>query len=262
MTLKRNTHVFIGYDPSQDLAYRTCKKSIETASGGSSSVFVHKLCSNEMRKLGFFSREWIIEGSTGRYKDVLDEKNFSTYFSHSRFLTPAYAIFLGVQPNDLIIFVDSDFIFLRNPEELAEIVDSEPSKIVFCVKHKYNPKGSIKMNNAVQEGYEYKLWTSLMVFRIPYCAQALNTKVINEMPGSYLHQFGWLSDPGHQIGKIPEGWNFIPDHSEGRVQPSEICAIHYTEGTPLLKGYETCKYSAVFNHYYREVLKDMSKEVF
>lgn len=256
-----DTHIFIGYDPTQDLAFRACKKSIEEASLGSNSLYIHKLDAQVLRKIGMFNREWTIEGTTGRYKDNTDEKNFSTAFAHSRFLVPAYAEYLGVDQSSLVIFVDSDFIFFDNPENLQYEIKKNPDKHLYTVKHKYSPKSVIKMNNAVQEGYEYKLWTSLMVFNMKSCLGVLKPEVVNKMSGEYLHRFGWLSDPKHHIGAISEAWNFIPDHSEPRVSSGQIRAIHFTEGTPLHPGYENCRYSAAFNHFLRLATEEMKWEL-
>src|SRR5690606_13781456 len=124
----------------------------------------HKLDHRKLRKEGFFKRHWIVEGHTGRYLDVSDNKNFSTQFSHSRFLVPILAKNIGITESH-VMFVDCDFIFLDDIKNLFNIA-IENNAPVSVVKQIYEPDNSEKMDGQVQEVYPMKLWSSLMIFDI------------------------------------------------------------------------------------------------
>lgn len=254
-------HVFIGYDEKQPTAWKVCAESIREQT--SKPISIYKLDHRMLRELGLFKRPWITDGETGLNMDVGDGRPFSTQFAHSRFLVPALCDHLGISRADVAIFVDSDFVFLEDPyvlleEILNEIEHTRRAYPVYCVKHDYTPKSATKMNNQVQVAYNKKLWSSLMVFNLSYPGALISKEQANEMTGKDLHAFDWLPKDGQDepyIGAIHEKWNFIPNHSEERVDPAEISAIHWTEGLPDMPGYEYTRYAAVWNAYKRKVLE-------
>lgn len=245
--------MFIGFDERQPLTHLVCKESIIATAQRPCSIY--SLRHRTLRDIGFLTRQWEIT-QDGTTKDKLDGRPFSTNFAFSRFLTPHYARYLGVRATDVVVFVDSDFVFLRDINSLFDEFDPREHPL-WCVQHQYSPSGLLKMDGQTQVKYPKKLWSSLMVFNMmnPACIPSL--KDVNEKSGTYLHEFDWLPK-GATIGSIHEGWNFIPDHSEPRVKEPEIRAIHYTEGTPLMKP--ECKYSAVYNNYLREVLEKAASD--
>lgn len=235
--------VFIGYDERQDEAYRVCKKSIEVNASG--PVLIYPLDHRGLRQKGLFWRPWTIEGQTGRYQDQIDSLNFSNQFSHTRFLVPEYRQYLGLT-NSPCIFVDCDFVFLR---DIYELFDEMKDSVFGCVKHDYNPENKIKMDGQVQTQYPKKLWSSLMYFDPYINRDILPASDVNTRESSWLHRMEWINEKN--IDSIDECWNFIPDHSEERVEFWNIGAIHYTEGLPTMRGYETCRYSGIFESYKR-----------
>jgi len=246
-------HVFIGYDDRQDLAAKVCRESIlDTAS---KPISIYYLKHRELRNIGLFNREWRIT-SKGITEDAEDQRPFSTQFAFTRFLVPHYARYLGVRANDPCIFTDSDFVYIRDLYSLFNEIDIE-DKPLWCVHHDYASPNVIKMDNQVQVNYNKKLWSSFMIFNMqnPKCMPSLEE--VNTKDGSWLHSFGWLKD--EDIGELHEGWNTIPDHTEKRIKEWDIRAIHYTEGSPLMKP--ECKYSEVFNHYLRSVLEEAAKDI-
>lgn len=259
MTPNSHIHVFIGYDEKQPIAWECCAESLREQASG--PVSIYKLDHRMLRKLGLFTREWITKGDTGLMEDLGDSRPFSTQFAHSRFLVPALCEHLGISRGDMVIFVDSDFIFLEDPylllsEILQDIEITRRSYPVYCVKHDYTPKTTKKMNDQIQVAYNKKLWSSLMVFNLAYPGRLITKEQANEMTGKDLHAFEWLPKDGQgepYIGAIHEKWNFIPDHSEERVSPEIISAIHWTEGLPDMPGYEYTRYAAVWNAYKRKV---------
>ena len=249
---KPDIHVFIGYDPTQDLAWDVCARSIKTTS--SSFVNIIKLDALELRRKGLFDRTWQVEGDSGRWLDLKDGRPFSTTFAHSRFIVPEYARYLGIRGDDVAIFVDSDFVFLDDIHKILADCPKWRDFPVSVVKHNYTSTHKEKMVHAPQTNYPMKLWSSLMMFNLQHPKTYIKRSQVNCEDGSWLHSFSWLSPS--EIGNIPESWNFIPDHSEERIKQRDIKAIHFTEGTPLMAGYEHCRYAEVFNFNLRELYRD------
>lgn len=155
--------------------------------------------------------------------------------------------------------MDSDFVFNR---DIYSILDEFTwrdgpleNKPLWCVKHDYKSPNVVKMDNQVQTNYNKKLWSSFMLFT-NHWNSAPTIQDVNTKSGSWLHNFSWLKDD--EVGKLYEGWNFIPDHSEEHVPSQEIRAIHYTEGSPLMQP--GCRYAEVFNNVLRDVLKKAINE--
>lgn len=195
-----------------------------------------------------FNREWSIKAD-GNTVDNTDARPFSTNFAFTRFLVPEYSRYLGTNASDIDVFVDSDFVFRRDIYSILEVEDIS-TKPLWVVKHDYKSPNLIKMDNQSQMNYNKKLWSSFMIFRDIQAGPTVEE--VNTKPGSWLHGFEWLSED--QIGALNESWNFIPDHSETRVSASSPNAIHFTEGTPLMKP--GCRYAEVFNSVLRDVLTE------
>lgn len=234
--------VFIGFDDRQPKAYEVCKHSILKNTSG--PVDVYPLEHKDLRRKGLFIREWIVDGETGVLKDLIDDLPFSNQFSHTRFLVPEYAKWLGIN-QQLLMFVDLDFVFFGDVYKLFN--ECTGDKTVWCVHHDYNPNKTEKMDFQVQTSYPKKLWSSLMIFNQK--KKQLSLYDVNTMKSSDLHRLNWV--PDSEIGKIDESWNFIPEHSENRT--NQINAIHYTEGLPNLPGYKTSKFSQYYTALEREI---------
>ena len=134
--------VFVGYDPREDLAYEVCRRSILRHCP---DAYVTPLKQDNLRRAGLYRRAfWQDDGQ--RY-DAQDGKPFSTDFSFSRFLTPHLSGFEGWS-----LFMDCD-MFVRS--DIGELFDTFPvsSKALGCVKHKYAPTETIKMDGQVQTVY-------------------------------------------------------------------------------------------------------------
>jgi hypothetical protein len=155
-----------------------------------------------------------------------------------------------VGKSDVNIFVDSDFVFVRDIYALLDELNDLSSKLLWVVKHDYKSPEVIKMDNQSQFNYNKKLWSSFMVFHPNNLGPTVEE--VNEKPGNWLHGFNWLRE--EDIGSLHEGWNFIPDYSGVRVPHDEVRAIHYTEGTPLMCP--GCQYAEVFNYHLKELLEE------
>lgn len=217
--------IFIGHDDREPRSVAVTEFSIRRRSEG---VITRRLNHHSLRREGLFSRPWHISAE-GQYTDELDGLPFSTAFSHTRFLVPALA--RSMNAGRFAIFVDGDFLFLRDVHTLLQHLDEKCA--VHVVKHNYVPASGLKMDGKVQSIYAKKLWSSLMLFDLAHPANLdLTPDVVNTRPGSWLHQFRWLPDDS-LIGSLDPSWNHIPSFSEGQPR-----AIHYTEGSPEMPGYE------------------------
>lgn len=239
--MTKEYNVFVGYDDREKDFYNLCEYSLHLNS--KAKINVVPLKHQDLRNKGLLTRPWTIEAN-GQFVDNVDKKPFSTQFSHSRFLVPTLAKRLGMKGH--VMFVDCDFLFLDDVSKAFKEADEQKGLPVYVVKHNYTPKNKVKMDNKMQVTYNKKLWSSLMIFDVDHGDNfALNPMSVNNADGGYLHSFNWL-DSDSKIGSINERWNFIPDHSEDRVNREAIGAIHFTEGGPCLPGYENCKYSEIY----------------
>lgn len=237
-------HIFIGFDHRFKEPYEICKHSLHRHAS-QYNVETHKLDHKELRKLGLLNREWTVD-SEGILFDNVDNRPFSTEFSHSRFLTPAFAKKLGVK--DVAMFVDCDFLFQQDIVPLLDryraLFKQNPNLSCAVVKHQYNPKNNKKMDGSNQFSFNKKLWSSFIIFNLDHeDMKNLDPFNVNTVDGRSLHNFEWTSTKS--IADINESWNFIPDHSEDRLgfTGESAHAIHYTEGGPWFEDYEDCRYA-------------------
>lgn len=257
--------VFIGYDERQDLAYRTCKESILlNTEADEEELSIRPLKLSTLREKGLYYRAANVDGQ-GRRTDVIDGQPFSTDFSFSRFLVPILVDRGECPVAEWYMFVDSDFVFTDDIMKLLD--EADPTKPISVVKHNYKQEGheTKKMDNQWQTPYNRKLWSSLMLFNNTAWSNTFpensarntyNVNFVNTATGSDLHQLKFFAD--EEIGSLSEAWNFIPSHSEERIPVEKAKAIHYTEGTPLMKNYRNCEYANIFNEYLASALDSMS----
>lgn len=160
-------------------------------------------------------------------------QNQSTSFTYSRFLIPFLENFEGFS-----LFVDDDFIFIKNPLKLFYYVD--PDMAVTCVQYPDMMFEETKFDNQKNVNYPKKLWSSLMIFNNnhPDCKK-LTPEIINSKSGSWLHQFEWTD----KIGKIPERYIYTEGYSSKKENEdflnrkrTDRVAIHYTRGGPWIEN--------------------------
>lgn len=223
-------NIYIGYDSREKAAYDVCKHSILKHC---SDVNIIPLEHKNLRKKGFFSRPWIID-EEGHFKDMRDERPFSTEFAFTRFLVP------HLQKEGWALFIDSDMVFTADMKELFALVDD--SKAVMVVKHDYSYSSNteaVKMDGCKQERYFRKNWSSLILWNCNHPAnKSLTLEHVNFMSGSWLHAFSWLKD--EEIGGLPQEWNWLEGHSDKSIAPKNI---HYTRGGPWFKNYKKVDYA-------------------
>lgn len=219
---------YVGFDCRMPDAYMVAARSI--ASHASSPIAIKPLLLPHLRACRAYTRKTKIEN--GLMIDVISDAPMSTQFAISRFLIPALEQYKG-----WALFCDSDFMFRADPIELFKSLD--PSKAVYCVKHRYEPNELWKMDGQIQMRYERKNWSSLMLINCEHQANRwLNYANVNKTTGRDLHGFCWLKD--EEIGALDEAWNWLEGHSPIDIKPK---AVHYTRGTPDMQGFEGAPYA-------------------
>lgn len=225
--------VFIGWDSREVPAYEVCRATL--LRHASVPLVVAPLKHKALRQAGLFDRPWAIDGKTGAFRDERDGKPFSTEFAHSRFLVPFLA---SAAIGPWALFVDADFLFAADVAELLALADG--TKAVQVVQHHQVPRArETKMDDAPQEAYRRKNWSSLILWNLAHPAHdALSVHDVNHRPGQWLHGFGWLADEA--IGALPEAWNWLEGHSDPAIFPK---AIHFTRGGPWFEGWGEVAYA-------------------
>ena len=207
-------NVYVGHDPREQLAYDVCVSSIEIRS----MAKVNKLSSIDIPK---FNRP--------------KEQNQSTDFTYTRFMVPYLNDYKG-----WALFVDCDFIFLEDPENLLNHYPELKHHPVSVVKHPpYIPHTEIKMDGIAQHAMWRKNWASLMLLNCEQCTNLTPEYVNTHQPGRELHKLLWASS----IGSIPMEWNCLDDY----YHLENPKAIHYTDGGPWFDNYKQTQYSNLWN---------------
>lgn len=242
--------VFIGWDSREAIASDVLRHTIlkRTQSPVNASYLKHR----ELRKAGKFSRPWLVESETGEWRDLIDNKNFSTEFSHTRFLVPALMNFKG-----WALFLDSDMIFLTDIQKLFDLCDDKYA--VMCVKHQQKVKANdVKMDGRVQLSYYRKNWSSFVLFNCGHPSNRhLTPEKVSFMSGADLHSFSWLKDL--EIGPLPYSYNYIAGVSP-KLPPetgNRPDVIHYTFGGPWFseKECQEVPYAQMWLDEYEDYMK-------
>lgn len=218
--MNENLKIYIGYDSNQNnpplcnkvvnSPYEVCKKSIENHN---SNIEIIPIQLQKLIDDGVYTRE--------------HDPKATTEFTYSRFLVPYLNNYKGKA-----VFIDSDFLWQCNVEELLEFYNSENS--VSCVKHDYTPRSKTKMDGIKQSNYPRKNWSSLMLFNCEHddCKKLTPDVIATETP-QYLHRFNWTSD--ELVGEIPLEYNFLEGDYDFMDNPK---VIHYTNGGPWYKTWD------------------------
>jgi lipopolysaccharide biosynthesis glycosyltransferase len=209
--------IFVGYDPTQDVAFEVLKFSLEKHA--SEPLEIHKIDADS------------IPGGWQRELDPLQ----STPFTYTRFLVPYLCDYEGIA-----LFMDSDMLALGDITELFQL---DMDGLALRVRqHDYQPTATTKMGGKVQTAYPRKNWSSLMLMNNPLL-HAWTKQAAETQTGAWLHRFEPI--PDEQIGDISPEWNVL-DHMTG---PTKL--LHYTSGGPWLPGCENADHADLW-HQYRE----------
>lgn len=244
MGFDKSLSIYIGYDSREaicsDVASHSIRKRTETP------INISYLKHRDLRKSGAFLRPWLVESDTGNWKDLIDNKPFSTEFSHTRFLVPFLMKYRG-----WALFMDSDMVFLSDVKKLFALCDDKFA--VMCVKHQHKPKRGEKMDGRAQLSYHRKNWSSFVLFNCGHSSNRdLTPAQVNSMRGADLHAFTWLRD--NEIGALPYSYNYIPNVSP-KLAPERggmPDVIHYTDGGPWFPECQDVPYAGTWLEEYED----------
>lgn len=221
MTLR----IYVGYDPTEDEAWRVCASSVQRLSRADLEVLPLKL--GALREAGLYHRQHVREN--GQLIDHTTRQAFTTEFTFSRYLVPAIAGWKG-----WALFCDCDFLFRADVAELFALAD--PRYAIMVCKQEHAPLEAQKMTGLVQSTYRRKNWSSLALWN---CAHEAHGRVVyraNNWQKDLLHELAWLDDEA--IGELPAAWNWIEGVTQGEPK-----AVHFTAGTPNMRGHERCAFA-------------------
>ncbi len=210
--------VFIGWDSSEDVAYRVGRHSLIRRS--STPLDVQPLEQAELRRKGLYFRA----------PDPLA----ATEFTYTRFLVPYLAGYRG-----WALFCDCDILWLADVADLLALADDRYA--VMCVQHDHRPPEGWKMTGQIQSLYPRKNWSSMVLYNCAHPANRLLTPAtVNTESGSFLHRFQWLDDA--LIGALPETWNWLEGWSK-RPEIGAPRAVHFTRGGPWFEAWQAVDYA-------------------
>lgn len=213
-----NFGVFIGYDEREAKATEVAAKTLRNVTNG--QVEPQFLRADKLADHGLLTR--ISDHRGGQDYDFVSNAPKSTRFAISRFLTPILC------QDGFQLFCDADVVFFRDPREM--LVEIEPGKAVYVVKHEHIPTSELKMVNQVQTIYARKNWSSVALYRADHPSnRRLSLHDINTRPGRDLHRFYWLHDD--EIGAIDPKWNWLVNI---QPKPDNVGIMHMTLGGPWL----------------------------
>jgi hypothetical protein len=214
--------VFIGYDHVESVAWHTMAASIYRQSSRPVAIVPVNLANLK----GIFNR-------------ARDPKQ-SNDFSFSRFLVPYLCNYEGQG-----IFFDCDQMLRTDIAEIFSVIDEQPGKAVYVVKHTYEPRDDIKYLNTVQYKYPRKNWSSVVLWNCGHQKNRIITpQFINISDGLKLHRFTWLED--NEIGELDLRWNWLV--GEYDQPPKDVKNVHWTVGGPYFDEYANANFSQEWFH--------------
>ena len=209
--------VFIGYDHVESVAWHTMAASIYRQSSRPVAIVPVNLAN--LKEI--FNRP-------------RDPKQ-SNEFSFSRFLVPYLCNYEGQG-----IFFDCDQMLRTDIAEIFSVMEEQPGKAVYVVKHTYEPRDDIKYLNTVQYKYPRKNWLSVVLWNCGHFKNKIVTpKFLSTESGLALHRFKWLDDS--EIGELDVKWNWLVGEYDG--PPKDVKNVHWTLGGPYFNEYENADFA-------------------
>jgi len=218
-------HVFIGFDPRDELAAKVAIRSILKTACDPDKIKIHLLKDHELRRAGVYWRQYEVRPN-GQIMDLGDGKPCSTQFSFTRFCVPELARMLDI--HEPVLFIDPD-VMLRAPIE-SLFAQWDDNRSVMCVQHDHTPKELTKFDGLEQTRYFRKNWSSVMLLH-PDKTKALTPQMVNNRSGSQLHAMLWAADD--EIGALLPDWNHLVGYDEPNPDAK---LVHFTLGTPDIPG--------------------------
>jgi hypothetical protein len=209
--------VFIGYDEVESVAWHTMAASIYRHSSRPVAIVPINLAN--------------LKGIYTRPRDPRQ----SNEFSFSRFLVPYLCNYEGTA-----IFFDCDMMLRTDIAEMLKVMDEQPGKAAYVVKHNYEPREGLKHLNTVQYKYPRKNWSSAVLWNCAHPANQMVTPTfVNTTEPLNLHRFTWLKD--EDIGELDIRWNWLVGEYED--PPSDVKNVHWTVGGPYFHEYQYADFS-------------------
>jgi hypothetical protein len=218
-------NVFIGYDSKEKIAHHILSESIlrhSTKPVAITPIYLPNIKDDFVRERNSLS---------------------STEFSFSRFIIPHLMNYQG-----WALFMDCDMLMMADIAELWRLRDDKYA--VQVSKHDYTPKDETKFLGQVQTKYAKKNWSSFMLLNCKKCP-TLTPDYVNKASGLELHQFKWLENE-ELIGSLPLEWNWLVGEYPYK---KDVKNVHYTDGGPYFKEYNTCDYSSEWYNVYTNTVK-------
>ena len=218
-------NVFIGYDSKEKIAHHVLTESIlrrSTKPVAITPIYLPNIKDDFVRERNNLS---------------------STEFSFSRFIIPHLMNYQG-----WALFMDCDMLMMSDIAELWRLRDDKYA--IQVSKHDYTPKDETKFLGQVQTKYAKKNWSSFMLLNCKKCP-TLTPDYVNKASGLELHQFKWLENE-ELIGSLPLEWNWLVGEYPYK---ENVKNVHYTDGGPYFKEYNTCDYSSEWYNVYTNTVK-------
>ena len=218
-------NIFVGYDSNEKIAHHVLTESIlrrSTKPVAITPIYLPNIKDDFVRERNNLS---------------------STEFSFSRFIIPHLMNYQG-----WALFVDCDMLMMADIAELWRLRDDKYA--VQVCKHDYTPKDETKFLGQVQTKYAKKNWSSFMLMNCKKCP-TLTPDYVNKASGLELHQFKWLENE-ELIGSLPLEWNWLVGEYPYK---KDVKNVHYTDGGPYFKEYNTCDYSSEWYNVYTNTVK-------
>jgi len=209
--------IHIGYDEVEPVAWHTLSHSI--IKHATIPISINPVEIRHFQK--FFHRK-------------RDPKQ-SNSFSFNRFCVPYLNNY-----NGYAVFMDCDMLLRCDIKELLSVIDEQPGKAVYVVKHDYEPSEKVKYLNTVQYADPRKNWSSFVLWNCNHPSnKVVDQNFFNSASGLELHRFTWLDDD--EIGELPVQWNWlVGDYID---PPKDVKNVHWTNGGPYFNEYKNCDFS-------------------
>jgi hypothetical protein len=209
--------VFIGYDSNESVAWHTMASSIYRQS--SKPIAITPINLKNLESI---------------YTRARDPKQ-SNEFSFTRFLVPYLCNYEG-----WAIFFDCDQMLRTDIVRIFDVLQHQPDKAVYVVKHTYEPRNDIKYLNTVQYKYPRKNWSSVVLWNCGHKKNlVVNPEYVNTSEALLLHRFGWLEDD--EIGELDVRWNWLVGEYDD--PPHDVKNVHWTVGGPYFNEYKNSDFS-------------------
>ena len=162
------------------------------------------------------------------------QRDSSNQFIYGRFLIPYLQSWKG-----WAIFADgADMLMQADIADLWALRDDW--KAVQVVRHDYKTKHPVKYLGGVNEDYERKNWSSLMLINCGHFSwRQITPEYVEKATGENLHRFQFIDD--RYIGALPDTYNWLVGEQGIYVNPrvdlgpSLPKLLHYTISIPAFK---------------------------